>query len=131
MRKTFVILAAILVGSGAVAADRTADRADQAKFEQAVAGLTPGKPIDCLGPRQSGQTSLSAIGSRLLYRASRKLVYVNETAGGCESVARGDALVTRSVGRLCRGDIAETVDYPATIPTGGCALGAFTPYSAR
>jgi hypothetical protein len=75
---------------------------------------------------------LSAYRDKLIYRVSNKLVYVNQTTGGCQGVARGDALVTRQFQtRLCRGDIAQTVSLPPGIPTGSCALGDFTPYRAR
>ncbi|WP_151953733.1 hypothetical protein [Sphingomonas sp. EC-HK361] len=122
---------AVLAGIAATAAlagsDRKPVESPQVKFDKAVAGLTPGKPMTCL--RERTPTSLTAIGNKLLYRASAKLIYVNETTGGCENVARGDTLITKSYGGgLCRGDIAQTVDLPARIPTGSCALGDFTPY---
>ena len=132
MRKIVLpFLAAAAIGAGAYAAqpsDRSLD--PQAKLAKATAGLTPGKPVDCIDTRR-GSAQLSAAGSKLIYRISRKLVYVSDTAGGCENVARGDALVTRQFSsRLCRGDIAQTVNFVARIPTGSCALGPFTPYTA-
>ena len=117
-----------IAGTAAVAgSDLRPAETPEMKFEKAVAGMTPGKPMSCLHERSP--TSLTAIGNKLLYRASARLIYVNETTGGCENVARGDTLVTKSFcGGLCRGDIAQTVDLPARIPTGSCALGDFTPY---
>lgn len=124
MRITILPLAALLL-AGATAAS-TPD--DATRFAEATAGLTPGEPVNCISAQRNSR-GLKAIGPRLIYRVSRSLVYVNETAGGCEGVARGDILVTRSfTGGLCRGDIAQTVSYPAPIPTGSCALGAFVPY---
>lgn len=136
MRMILVPLAAAALGAGAVAiasspaqTDRAA--ADQAEFAKTIEGLTPGKPVDCIDTRFN-QASLKAVGPRLIYRVSPKLVYVNETAGGCEGVARGDALVTRQYStQLCRGDIARTVDMTARIDTGSCSLGHFVPYQAR
>lgn len=130
MRTIFLVpgVAALIGIAGTAAfADRKPAETPEVKFEKAVAGMTPGKPMSCL--RERTPTSLTAIGDKLLYRASSRLIYVNETTGGCENVARGDTLVTKSFGGgLCRGDIAQTVDLPARIPTGSCALGDFTPY---
>lgn len=124
MRITILPFAVLLLAGATTAS--TPD--DEARFAEATAGLTPGKPVNCISA-QRRTYGLKAIGPRLIYLFSRGLVYVNETSGGCEGVARGDILVSRSfTGSLCRGDIAETVDYPAPIPTGGCSLGAFVPY---
>lgn len=132
MRKFLIPLAVAAIATGAIAAapaDRAARAAaDDAKFQQTVQGLVPGKPIDCIDTRFQ-QASLSAIGPRLIYRVSNRLVYVNDTNGGCESVRSGDALVTRQFStQLCRGDIAQTVNMMNRIPTGSCAMGSFTPY---
>jgi len=124
MRIMILPLAALLL-AGATTASKPDDHA---RFAAEVAGLTPGAPVNCISAQRNTR-GLKAIGPRLIYRVSRNLVYVNETAGGCEGVARGDILVTRAfTGGLCRGDIAQTVSYPAPIPTGNCALGSFVPY---
>jgi hypothetical protein len=139
MRKSLFFLAAIAAGGLAVTsvsasdpASRAAERAakDAAAFQKAVAGLTPGKPMSCL-PLSRQSLGMTGIGSKLLYRDSRKRVYVTD-APGCEAVARGDTLVTRQyVGRSCQGDIAQTVDRIARFQTGSCSLGPFTPYTAN
>ena len=57
------------------------------------------------------------------------LFYRTDTAGGCESMAHGDYIVVRSNGgQVCKGDIAETFDPIARVPTGSCSYGDFTPY---
>lgn len=102
--------------------------AQQADLQKALAGLVPGDTQSCLSNFQS--TNLKAYGKTLIYRVSDGLKYRNDTAGGCENVARGDILVTISNGgQLCQGDIARTVQPVANITTGGCALGAFVKYS--
>jgi hypothetical protein len=129
MRFLFTFAAAALLGAGAIAAVPR-DRAPDADYQKLITGKTAGKPQDCIDTRVT-RPDLSAYGTKLVYRVSNKLVYVSETGGGCENVRRGDALVTRQFQtRLCRGDIAQTVDLPASIPTGSCALGAFVPYRA-
>lgn len=134
MRQVLVLLAAAAAGS-AVMATATAGQSpvgrNAEKYQALLAGKAPGKPVDCIDTRFT-KPSLSAYGNKLLYRVDRKLVWVSDTAGGCENVARGDALVTRQFQtRLCRGDIAQTVDTVSRVPTGSCALGAFTPYRAK
>ena len=102
----------------------------QIRLQKELARLTPQQPVDCIDTRFRN-VSLEAIGTKLIYRESRDRMYVSETAGGCVNVARGDALVTRQFGpRLCRGDIATTVDRAARFQTGSCAIGPFTPYTA-
>lgn len=138
MRKSLLSLTAVaacVTLTAAAPADRStraAERAarDAAAFQKEIVGLTPGKPLSCL-PISRQSLPMKGIGSKLVYRDSRKLVYVSE-APGCEGVGRGDVLVTRQfTGRACRGDIAQTVDRVARFPTGSCALGEFTPYRAK
>lgn len=122
-----LIFALAVAGVAAPAASIDRSTADEV-FAKATAGLVPGQPVDCINERLPS-AQLEAAGPRLIYKVNKNLVYVNETAGGCENVARGDALVTKSfTSRLCRGDIARTVDLPANITTGSCALGSFIPY---
>ncbi len=125
----FAVAAAL--GAVAVSTAHAGRDTPEAEYRKLIAGKTPGKPVDCIDTRFD-RPSLSAYGDKLIYRVSNKLVYVNDSTGGCQGVARGDVLVTRQFqSRLCRGDIAQTVSVPPAIPTGSCALGAFTPYRAR
>jgi hypothetical protein len=128
----FAAAAGAAAVSGATAADTKGNSQTraQAKLQAELAKLTPQAPVDCIDTRFRN-VSLTALGNKLVYRESRKRIYVSDTAGGCENVARGDALVTRQFGpRLCRGDIATTVDRVARFQTGTCAIGPFTPYTA-
>ena len=134
MRKSLIVLIAAGAGAATFAAGAgvSQDRPSRAEadYRKLVAGKTPGKPVSCIDTRFT-RPSLSAYGDKLIYRVSRKLVYVSETNGGCQGVGLNDVLVTRQYQtRLCRGDIAQTVDRQTGIGTGGCALGSFTPYTA-
>ncbi|MBN8813903.1 MAG: hypothetical protein J0J06_00485 [Sphingomonas sp.] len=103
--------------------------ADRAALGKQLAGLSPAEKTDCLDNYRTAPASLSAYGPALVYRVSDRLIYVNDTGGGCEAVERGDILITRSnAGRLCRGDIGRTVTPGSTVPSGSCALGSFTAY---
>ncbi|WP_231023924.1 hypothetical protein [Sphingomonas sp. IC-11] len=138
MAKVLISFAlAAAAGAAAMSAASAADdrrpgpyTREQIRVEKELARLQPQQPVDCIDTRFRN-ISLRAIGDKLIYRESRNRIFVSQTAGGCENVARGDALVTRQFGpRLCRGDIATTVDRAARFPTGSCAIGPFTPYTA-
>ncbi|HSI17792.1 MAG TPA: hypothetical protein VK980_08490 [Sphingomonas sp.] len=127
----FVIPAALLlVGSAALSADSYRARQearDAAALAKALDGLTPGKPTSCIDPRRINDTQ--RIGDKILYKTSRRELYVNDTGGGCFGLRNGDAIVTKSyTGQFCRGDIVQTVDLPARVPSGSCTFGDFVPY---
>lgn len=135
MRFLVTFAAAAALGAVAVVAAPTQkpEKPDKHRieYEKLLAGKTAGKPQDCIDTRFT-QPQLSAYDGKLIYRVSKKLVYVTDTGGGCEGVARGDTIVTRQFQtRLCRGDIAQTVNLPARIPSGSCAMGAFVPYRSQ
>ena len=101
--------------------------ATQSGLDRALAGLRPVGTSSCLNNFQNPH--LQAYGRTLVYAVSNGRKYRSDTAGGCESVARGDILVTTSPqGRVCAGDIAQTIDRTARFPTGSCAIGEFTEY---
>lgn len=122
---------AALAGCTATPAEtaRAAQReeARQLALATQLDGLVPGRPTSCLD--QHGSTQLSSYGSTLLYKAGKNTVYRTDTIGACDGVARGDILVTHSPsGRLCRGDLAQTVDSTSHFFTGSCAIGDFVAY---
>lgn len=122
------LLVIAAIGTGAHAAGKESRAAEYARL---LAGKTAEKPVDCIDTRFN-RPSLSAYDGKLVYKVSNKLVYVSDTAGGCQAVARGDTLVTNQFQqRLCRGDLARTVDLRTGINSGSCAIGPFTPYRAK
>ncbi|MFK3890053.1 hypothetical protein [Sphingomonas sp. NPDC079357] len=135
MRFLITFAAAAALGAVAVVAApvQKANRPDKNRiaYEKLLAGKTAGKPQDCIDTRFT-RPQLTAYDGKLLYRVSGKLVYVTETGGGCEAVSRGDAIITRQYQtRLCRGDIAQTMNLQANIPSGSCAMGQFVPYRSQ
>ena len=135
MRFLITFAAAAALGAVAVVAApaQKPDKPDKDRiaYEKLLAGKVAGKPQDCIDTRWT-RPQLTAYDGKLIYRVSRKLVYVTDTGGGCEAVARGDTIVTRQFQtRLCRGDIAQTVNLPARIPSGSCAMGQFVPYRSQ
>jgi len=135
MRWMLILPALIFVGSAGTSAgpSKLSQRqaADQQKLEALLQGFSPTETNDCVSERMLNGGS-DRVGDTILYRVSRKLVYRNDTSGGCFGLAQGDILVTRSYsGMLCRGDIASTVDPTSRTPTGSCALGSFTTYRKK
>lgn len=131
-------LAPALLVTGAIAGCATTPaeqaRADAAtatiqhKLDVRLAGLVAGPSTDCIN--NYPEVHSEAYGSKIVYTVSSRLVYVNETTGGCENMARGDYLVTVSNGgRLCRGDVGRTITPNVDVPSGSCALGSFTPFT--
>ncbi|HVF93843.1 MAG TPA: hypothetical protein VM900_05980 [Sphingomonas sp.] len=109
------------------AAAAQAGVATRAALEKELAGLVPGKPQACLD--RFGSQQLKGFGATVIYKVSGSLKFRSDTAGGCERIARGDILVTRSYsGRLCRGDIGQTIDPVSRFPTGSCSFSDFVPY---
>lgn len=133
MRQMLIALPALALVAGCAAtppspAQLRAQARDAAQLDEALAGFTPGKPVNCVenrdlrGPEAYGDTTL-------LFRASRKLIWRTETRGSCNDVKRGDALITRQyTSRLCKGDVARTADLHSGFQTGTCIIGEFVPY---
>jgi hypothetical protein len=128
------LAAAALVGGCAATPEqqaRTAERrADSAaRLDKALAGFTAEQPQSCMPITNPRRTEY--YGDTIIYEVSGNLVYRNDTTGGC-ALERDDILVTSTpLGRLCRGDIARTVDRASRFNTGSCALGDFVPYRKR
>ena len=104
------------------------DAGARAALDTELAGLVPGKPQVCVNT--TDLRDLKAYGATLVYHGTGRDKFVNQTSGGCERVANNDILVTRtSSSRLCRGDIATTVDQSSRSFSGSCGLGEFVRYS--
>lgn len=97
-------------------------------LDQALAGLTPGKPENCLP--QTRTPSSDSYGRTILYRYGSNLIYRNDMGPGCERMgSAGDVMIARTpMGRFCRGDIVQLVDRTSGFPTGSCSFGDFVPY---
>ena len=131
MRIVLPLLAIALSGCTTSAAENARatqrEASDQQKLAEELRGLTPQKPVSCMNDARNA--SIKAYGPTILYKVGRGLIYRNDTTGGCENIARGDILVTRTVlGQPCQGDIAHTVDSTSRAMTGSCSFGLFTPY---
>ncbi len=131
MRGVLAVAAFMLPLATAVAAPPGIESDRQAQqLANAIKGRVPGKPVDCV-PLLRPRYNTEIVGDKILYRRNNRLVYVNQTSGGCNISPGLDILVFNNVSsQLCRGTIVRTFNPLAGQTTGGCTLGSFTPYSA-
>ncbi|AJP70869.1 hypothetical protein [Sphingomonas hengshuiensis] len=123
-----LILAAGGAATAAIQENRKPDAAT-ARVERTLAGLTPGKPRNCI-PRNRISELRTADGV-ILYVSGRNRVYRNDVLGQCAGLRRDDMVVSFSAisGDYCRGDIIRTRARTGGMMTGSCALGTFVPYT--
>lgn len=125
-----VLLVAALCATTTSASEQRADRSGQAKLQRALAGLSPGEAQRCLARHRV--TELRGFDGEILYVGGKARVWRNHTVGSCDGLARGDLIVTNSVGPdYCSGDIVQTRARIGGMMTGSCALGDFVPYTKR
>lgn len=116
-------LAALLIGSGALARDDRAAR-DLAK---ALAGHVPGKTDQCIDPQFASGPQI--IGhDTLLYRQGGT-IWKTSVVGPCPSLDEGVTIISDVYGgQLCRNDRFRTLAPGESIPSAYCRLGGFTEY---
>ncbi len=121
------VLALAALGACATASTR-ADQGPDTELAEAVEGKVAGKPQNCIDPRTARGSQITR--DAIVFRESRRLVYVSETPG-CRTSGFDPILVTRQFGaRLCSGDLVTLVDRGSGFPGPSCPLGKFTPYRA-
>lgn len=123
-----VLTFAAACAANAALPQRAADR-DEAKIARTLAGLTSGKPQDCIPRERMGETQ--GFPNTILYIEGRKKVWRNDVTGSCTGLASDDLMVVESTsGQLCRGDIVRTrARLGGGMLTSSCALGSFVPYT--
>lgn len=125
---SLLLCAACTATARDVQRDADARAASEAGLARELAGLTPGRPQDCVQQTQL-RGGLKSYGDTLVYRTSGSERYVTRTSGGCERVGEDAFIVTRTPStQLCRGDIATAVDRTSRFTVGSCSFGEFTPY---
>jgi hypothetical protein len=115
---------ALAVAACATAADTRKADSDLAK---ALAGRTPGKPVDCIdrstvdGPQIIDSTTL-------LYRSGRH-VWRNTLEASCPALRQTSILIVEAHGsQMCRNDLFRATEVGSVVPGPICRLGKFTPY---
>lgn len=95
---------------------------------RALAGRTAGKPVSCIQESRISDSQIYDSGD-MLFRMHGGDIYLNTPKPKCAGLRSGVSRITRSYGgQLCRGDISQLVDFPASISVGSCAMADFVPY---
>lgn len=122
---------AMMIGAAAFASpDHVTE--DAARVEaQWLGDKTPGKPRNCIMASQVRGSKF--IGERtILYRVSGNLIYRNDPPNGCPGLREQTALILQTPqNQLCKGDVMIVQDLRTGFAGGGCALGAFVPYTKK
>lgn len=134
MRSLLLIALAGLAGCSTAADQARYDAKSEAKLQQLLAGKVAGKPQDCL-PLLRSHDMIRIDDDTLLFRDGARRIYRSELNGSCNGLGSPNyALVTGAMGgsngRLCRGDIARTVDVGSGTLVGSCVIGDFVPYTS-
>ncbi|WEJ97993.1 MAG: hypothetical protein P0Y59_13600 [Candidatus Sphingomonas phytovorans] len=113
----------------AVAACATAASSRKAgtDLERALAGRTPGAPVDCIDRSFAGGPQIID-GNTLLYRSGRQ-VWRNDLEAQCPSLRPTSILIIEAHGsQMCRNDLFRATEPGSAVPGPICRLGRFTPY---
>jgi hypothetical protein len=137
MKELAMIRALLLLAPFALAScasDQYAERQrahDETKLARLLGDRVPGEAQDCLDSRLTNGSE--PVGGQTLLYFQGSTVYRNDLIGQCSGLRSDDIpVITSTSGRLCRGDMVRTVSRSTpNMPTGGCALGSFTPYRER
>jgi hypothetical protein len=122
----------VMASLGACATGPQPARSAQAEnhLQKLLAGRVAGPPVACLSDYRT--QNLVVIDDRtILYRDGRTYYRNDFNGGACENLRIGNALVTKRFGGtgLCRGDIAQVVDFSSGFTVGSCQMGDFVPYT--
>lgn len=139
-------LTAVLLATGIVAACvDTPARRDRVAYQHPggdaavvaeLKGLSPSVPQTCIDSFRLRDVQGEPHGATLLYHISPRLVYRNDTSGGCDGLAHGDTLVDQNYPgnrygntRLCRGDPLYSRSLRVAAASGSCTRGAWVAYT--
>lgn len=130
-------IVAVCTNAPAERAPRAGNHArNEAKIAKELEGLTPSSPQICIDSYRLHNASAEPFGATLLYRLNSRLVYRNDTTGGCHGLDRGDTLIDRfnpgnryGDTKLCRGDPLYSRSLRDVAPSGSCTRGAWIAYT--
>jgi len=102
----------------------------QALLDKALSGRSAGSATNCIN--RIDQKKMTVISDDILiFQSSRnsETIYVNKPGGGCSRVKKNSLVYQRPGTPLCRGDIAQVVDFLSGTSVASCAFSEFTPYT--
>ena len=133
MRSLPMILSAATLGSCAMNAQPMAPRpvAGQSTIAYLLGGKVAGPPIKCLPSYRSSDMTI-VDSQTVAYRYGGNQTYLVHLSAGCDDIASGAALVTRTFGtdQTCTGDIARTLSGGSRIIGGSCSVLSIVPYTS-
>ncbi|CUS44082.1 MAG: hypothetical protein V4610_05185 [Pseudomonadota bacterium] len=123
MRALLPMLAVLMSGCATTGDTQGAVR----DLDKALAGRTPGTPVDCIDRNfASGPQIID--GSTLLYQSGRQ-VWRNDLEAQCPSLRPTSVLIIEAHGsQMCRNDLFRATESGSAVPGPICRLGRFTPY---
>ena len=125
-RAALIALAALVAGC---MADEPVDRAGPMPDAvlAATEGRVAGTPVSCVS--QTLLRNHRVVGGAMLFEGPGGVIFVNQGSAGCQALAFGRAIRTRTPSsQLCRGDIVTAFEPVSGTEYGGCVLGDFVPY---
>lgn len=129
MRRTNLILSAVLVIGLPGMAQAAGAHDPQHELAKITAGRTAGSPVSCI---MQNQINSSRIIDRtaIVYTMNDGTVYVNTPPSGASSLDSNATLVTDThSSQLCNVDIVRLWDSSSKMQTGSVGLGNFVPYA--
>ena len=94
-----------------------------------LAGRVAGKPVECISNFETNSQVRIIDSKTIAYSRTAKRTWITHPRGNCPGLQPFRTLVVEQRGsQLCRGDRFRTVHTPATVPSGACFFGTFTPY---
>jgi hypothetical protein len=128
MRSFSLCLAALLAAAAPAFAVQSTQERGEAELAKQIAGLVPGKPVQCISLSQSdGSTIID--GTAIVYRGMGGKLYVNRPRGA-EMLREDDIPVQYIYGsQLCRMDQVKLLDRSTRMERGFANLGDFVPYT--
>ena len=128
MRSFPLCLAVLLAAAAPAFAAQSTQERGEAELAKQIAGLVPGKPVQCIQLSQAdGSTIID--GTAIVYRGIGGKLYVNRPHGA-EMLREDDIPVQYVYGsQLCRMDQVKLLDRSTRTERGFANLGDFVPYS--
>jgi hypothetical protein len=94
-----------------------------------LAGRVAGAPVECISAVDTRAQAQILDDQTIAYSRTAKRTWVTHPEGQCNGLAPNRTLIVERRGsQLCRGDRFRTIRAPATVPSGLCFFGRFTPY---
>ena len=132
MRALVLSVAPVLLGSCAMNGQPMAPQpvAGPSTVAYLLGGKVAGPPVRCLPSHQ--RNDMTVVDSQTVaYRFGGNQTYLVHLSGGCDDIAYGAALVTRTWGtdQMCTGDIARTFSGSSRMIGGSCSVQSIVPYT--